>query len=95
MAWEGTRLVLLVVCLAVVCSNDTGTENVGPMVTDKVTLFTYSFSMSLMLLYDVWNPSVCENKSLPKMYFQYRRQRFFESVKMITSSLPICFVGVL
>nr|AEJ08751.1 cyclophilin B-like protein [Crassostrea ariakensis] len=36
MAWEGTRLVLLVVCLVVVCSDDTGTHNVGPMVTDKV-----------------------------------------------------------
>lgn len=36
MAWEGTQLVLLVVCLAVVCSNDTGSDNVGPMVTDKV-----------------------------------------------------------
>lgn len=70
MAWEGTQLVLLVVCLAVVCSNDTGSDNVGPMVTDKVRPFIYSSTTSLMLSRDGWNPSVCQNKSRGKCFFQ-------------------------
>lgn len=77
MAWEGTQLVLLVVCLAVVCSNDTGSDNVGPMVTDKVRPFIYSSTTSLMLSRDGWNPSVCpgtslvcQNKPRGKCFFQ-------------------------
>lgn len=96
MAWEGTQLVLLVVCLAVVCSNDTGSDNVGPMVTDKVRPFIYSSTTSLMLSRDGWNPSVCPGTYISciyvpglskqiagKMFFSdvNRQRRFQESEK--------------
>lgn len=75
MAWEGTQLVLLVVCLAVVCSNDTGSDNVGPMVTDKVRLYNVidvitRWLESLSLSRDVYTSLVCQNKSRGKCFFQ-------------------------
>lgn len=73
MAWEGTQLVLLVVCLAVVCSNDTGSDNVGPMVTDKVRPFIYSSTTSLMLSRDGWNPSVCPGTYIRSWFVKTNR----------------------
>lgn len=37
MMWEG-RAVVVLLSLVVVCSDDTGPEPIGPMVTDKVTI---------------------------------------------------------
>lgn len=82
MAWEGTQLVLLVVCLAVVCSNDTGSDNVGPMVTDKVRPFIYSSTTSLMLSRDGWNPSVCPGTYIRPWFVKTNRGEnvFFQTL---------------
>ena len=46
MMWEG-RAVVVLLSLVVVCSDDTGPEPIGPMVTDKVTI-PYCLPFSLM-----------------------------------------------